>query len=242
MIKLYSFGPAFGVPDPSPFVMKVDLWMRISEIEFETVSGVNGLRKAPKGKLPFIDDDGTIVADSHLIIDHLRKNHGSPIDEGLSDEQRAIATLVGKSLDEHLYWCLVHSRWNRDDTWPIVREAFFGNMPQPLRTIVPVIARSKVRRSLYLQGLGRHSDDEILKMANEMFQALSNLLGDKQYLFGDRASTLDATAFAFLCEFILSDIHNPASEQARSYEKLVRYCVVIRDRYYPEWAQRIMRR
>ncbi len=27
MIKLYSFGPGFGVADPSPYVLKVDIYM-----------------------------------------------------------------------------------------------------------------------------------------------------------------------------------------------------------------------
>ncbi len=236
MIKLYSFGTAFGVPDPSPFVMKVDAWMRMSGIEFEHVSGVGNLRKAPKGKLPFIDDAGTIVADSHLIINYLRKQYGSPLDEELSSEQHAIATLVGKSLDEYLYWCLVYGRWVRDDTWPLIKQAFFDSMPFPLRNIVPMIARNQVKRALYLQGLGRHSNEEILAMATEMFQALSDLLDDRVYLLGEQPSTLDATAFAFLCEFMLSDIRNPFSERARSFENLVRYCERIKDEYYAESA------
>jgi len=235
MIKLYSFGPAFGVPDPSPFVMKIDAWMRLSGITFEHISGVGNLRKAPKGKLPYIDDEGTQVADSHLIIDHLRRRYGSPLDDGLTSEQRAIATLIGKSLDEHLYWCLVYSRWMRPDTWPRVKDAFFKVLPFPLRVIIPWFAQRGVRRALHLQGLGRHSDEQILVIATEMLQALSDLLGDRAFLLGERPSTLDATAFAFLCELILSDLHNPFSERARGFENLVHYCERIRDEYYPQW-------
>jgi len=235
MIKLYSFGPAFGVPDPSPFVMKVDCWMRMSGIEFEHASGVSGLRKAPKGKLPFIDDNGTIVADSCLIIAHLRGRYGSSLDEGLIDEQRAIATLVGKSLDEHLYWCLVYTRWMGKDSWPLVKKAFFGAMPFPLRELIPAIARSKVKRALYLQGLGRHSDEEIFAMSSAMLQALSDLLGEKTFMIGNRPCSLDATAFAFLAEFILSGVNNSISAHARSFENLVQYCGRIRDQYYPQW-------
>ncbi len=232
MIKLYNFGSAFGLPDPSPFVMKVDVWMRMSAIPFEPVSGVANLRKAPKGKLPFIDDGGKRVADSHLIINYLRAQYDSPLDKGLSREQRAIATLVGKSLDEQLYWCLVYSRWIRADTWPLVKATFFNPLPAPMRTIISSIARHKVKRSLYLQGFGRHRDEEILLMTTEMFQALADLLGDKRYFFGERPSTLDATAYGFLSEFILSEIQNEFSERARGYENLVRYCEAIRNRYY----------
>jgi hypothetical protein len=56
MIKLYSFGPSFGVADPSPYVLKVDVYMRMANIEFTSVPDVKNLQKAPKGKLPFITD------------------------------------------------------------------------------------------------------------------------------------------------------------------------------------------
>ncbi len=232
MIKLYSFGAAFGLPDPSPFVMKVDVWMRMSAIPFESVSGVANLRKAPKGKLPYIDDGGKLVADSHLIISYLRAKYDSPLDKGLSREQRAIATLVGKSLDEQLYWCLVYSRWIRADTWPQVKATFFNPLPAPVRIIISSIARHKVKRSLYLQGFGRHSDEEILLMTTETLQALADLLGDKRYFLGEQPSTLDATAYGFLSEFILSEIENEFSQRARGFKNLVRYCEAIRDRYY----------
>ena len=235
MIKLYSFGAAFGVPDPSPFIMKVDCWMRMSDIAFEHVSGVGNLRKAPKGKLPFIDDNGTVVADSHLILEYLRNQYGSPLDHDLSSEQRAIMMLVGKALDEQLYWCMVYSRWIRPDTWPRVKATFFAVVPTPFNKVVPWLAQRKVKRSLYLQGIGRNSDEEILQMASETLQSLSDLLGDKAYFFGDRPSTLDATAFGFLCEFILSDIKNTFSERAGEFENLVAYCHRIKDTYYPQW-------
>ena len=233
MIKLYSFDPAFGVLDPSPFVMKVDAWMRMSGIPFEHVSSVGNLRKAPKGKLPFIDDGGKVVADSHLIIDYLRQQYDSPLEQGLTVEQKAIAMMVGKSLDEHLYWCLVYSRWIRPDTWPRVKATFFNVVPLPLRAVVCWAAQKKVRRSLHLQGFGRHTDEEILVMTTEMLQALSDLLGEKRYMFGEQPSTLDSTAYGFLCEFILSDIDNAFSQHARKFNNLLQYCERIRDEYYP---------
>ncbi|MEA1888330.1 MAG: glutathione S-transferase family protein, partial [Pseudomonadota bacterium] len=62
MIKLYGFGNNFGVADASPFVLKVDAYMRMAGIQFENIPGLVNLRKAPKGKLPFIDDNGKIIA------------------------------------------------------------------------------------------------------------------------------------------------------------------------------------
>ena len=60
MIILYTFGPCFGLPDPSPFVMKAEVLLKMANLPFETDTG--GFNKAPKGKLPYIADDGEIIA------------------------------------------------------------------------------------------------------------------------------------------------------------------------------------
>src|SRR5215831_13452453 len=65
MITLYTFGPAFGLPDPSPFVTKVEVLLKMTGLAYRT--DTTGFRQAPKGKLPYIDDDGEQVADSTFI-------------------------------------------------------------------------------------------------------------------------------------------------------------------------------
>lgn len=67
MIKLHGFGARLGVADPSPFVLKVDAYLRVTGTAFDRVNSLNNLSKAPKGKLPFIDDGGQIIADSQII-------------------------------------------------------------------------------------------------------------------------------------------------------------------------------
>ncbi len=61
MITLYTFGPYFGLPDGSPFVIKAMLLLKFAGLEYREDRG--GYPKAPKGKLPYINDDGLIVAD-----------------------------------------------------------------------------------------------------------------------------------------------------------------------------------
>ena len=89
MITLYTFGPAFGLPDPSPFVTKVEVLLKMANLAYQTDS--TGFRRAPKRKLPYIDDDGEQVADSTLIRWHLENKYRIDFDKGLSAEQRAIA-------------------------------------------------------------------------------------------------------------------------------------------------------
>src|SRR5919108_3600051 len=82
MITLSAFGPAFGLPDPSPFVTKAEMLLKLSGLPYRT--DTTGFRRAPKGKLPYIDDDGTIVADSTFIRRHLEQKHRIDFDPGLS--------------------------------------------------------------------------------------------------------------------------------------------------------------
>jgi len=88
MITLYTFGPAFGLPDPSPFVTKGEVLLKMASLPYQT--DPTGFRRAPKGKLPYIDDDGERIADSTFIRWHLEKKYGVDFERGLSVEQRAI--------------------------------------------------------------------------------------------------------------------------------------------------------
>jgi glutathione S-transferase len=232
MIKLYGFGKAFGVADASPFVVKVDLFLKLAGIDFEYIGDFNQLKKSPKNKLPFIDDNGKKVGDSAFIVQHLTEKYEVKLDAHLSETQKAQAALYTKALDESLYWCLVYSRWVKDDTWPILYEAFFSQIPIPFKWIMPGIIRKDVKKTLKRQGYGRHSETELLTIANVHFSALSSLLGDKDYFFGEKLSSFDAIAYSALCEFISVDFFNNFNQQARKYENLVQYCQRIEAKYY----------
>jgi hypothetical protein len=47
MITLYAFGPAFGLPDPSPFVTKTAIHLLMAGLPYRT--DLTGFPIAPKG-------------------------------------------------------------------------------------------------------------------------------------------------------------------------------------------------
>ncbi len=232
MIRLFSFGPRFGVQDLSPFVLKVDAYLRIAGIPFDSKMGFGNLKRSPKGKLPYIQDGNQQVSDSFFILQHLKQNH-SDLDRHLTEEQKAIANLTIRSLDESLYWCLVYTRWIREDSWKIVKPALFSKMPLHLRYIAPFVARNRIRTSLAKQGMGRHSDEEILAIGRSILQDLSILLGDKPYFFGNKPSSLDAVAYGFLAQVILSELDSAMKPIACEFTNLVNFCQRIQDEFYP---------
>ena len=232
MITLYGFGPGLGMYDPSPFVLKVAAFLRLANIDYRYNGNVNHVFKAPKKKLPFINDNGTIVCDSTFIISHLKNRYASNFDSHLSAEQQAAATLINKSLDESFYWCLVYFRWVDHNSWPTVKNALFGRQPFPLSTIVPLIARRGVTKQVYQQGTGRHNKEEVLSIARQTLDALSVMIGKNRFCLGDQPSSLDATVYAFLAEAILATLNNDLTRLARQYSNLNDYCQRIQQQYF----------
>ena len=105
MITLYTFGPAFGLPDPSPFVTKAEIFLKMAGLAYRT--DTSGFSKAPKGKLPYIEDAGMRIGDLTFIRFHIEEKYQFDFDRGLTAEQRAVAWAFEKMVEEQLYFALV---------------------------------------------------------------------------------------------------------------------------------------
>ncbi len=232
MIKLYNFGPFGDLPDPSPFCVKVDAYLRMTDQPFEVISGIDNLKKAPKGKLPFIEDEGKAVADSTFIIAYLKQKYGDPLDQSLSTEQKAVIHAYTKMMDENLYWCLVWSRWVSDDLWPQLKESFFGGLPPVVRDLAAAKVRKGVVRDVKGQGIGRHPKEDIKTIMTLDLEALSAQLGDKTYFMGDKESSLDAAAYGFLSQLVLAPLQSSMTELVTAYPNLVSFCHRFQHTYY----------
>lgn len=145
MITLYQFPLAFGLPNASPFCLKLELlYLRMTGLPYRNRYTLD-LQRAPKGKLPWIDDAGTAVADSGLIVDYLKHKFGDPLDNGLTPLQRARALAITRLFEEHLYWAmpiwsLIVSGWrantSRKAMRPLLIEGFkFDRLESVDRTL-----------------------------------------------------------------------------------------------------------
>jgi len=231
MITLYTFGPAFGLPDPSPFVMKGEMLLKLARLEHRP--NTRGFLKAPKGKLPYIDDDGTIVADSTLIRMHLEQKYSIDFDRGLSTRDRGVAWATEKMLEDHVYWVLVYWRWMKDGNFERGPANIFRRVPAIFRPLVKWRVRGKVRRSLHGHGISRHNEEDMTRMSNRAFDALSFLLGDNKYLMGNETCGADATAFAFIAGALAPVFESPAHGKARTLPNLIAYRDRMMAEFYP---------
>jgi glutathione S-transferase len=231
VIRLHQFAPAFGLPNASPFCMKVETYLRMAGLPFEAVNDGN-IMKAPKGKLPYVDDDGTLVADSSFIIEHLKQRYGDPLDAALSPLQRAQATALQRLLEENLYWAVVYTRWVQPTGWALTGPAFFGGLPPPLRWLVPLLARRGMRASLRGHGMGRHNAQEVMAIGCRDITAVADWLGPQPYMLGDAPTSVDATAYALLANVLWAPVQSPLQDHAASRPTLAAYCQRMKARYY----------
>ena len=114
----------------SPFGLKLEAWLRLADIPY-TVEPSTDLGKAPKGKLPYIRDEGRLIGDTTLIIEHLKASRGIDPDAGLGGRERAEALMLQRLFEEHFYFALVYSRWIDEAGWATLSPAFFGRLPFP---------------------------------------------------------------------------------------------------------------
>src|SRR5262245_19948017 len=220
MITLYTFGPAFGLPDPSPFVTKVEVLLKMAGIAYRT--DTTGFRQAPKGKLPYIDDDGEQVADSTLIRWHLENKYRIDFDKGLSAEQRAVAWAFEKMAEDHLYWALVDARWFDEANFAKGPRNFFRKIPAPVRPLMVAFIRRRLKRTIYGQGMGRHTGAEIVAVGTRSIAAIADFLGPKPFFMGSEPVCIRAAMVEFVSASLCPQFEAPLGAAAVRHVNLRR--------------------
>ena len=223
MIKLYQYPSSWGM-NVSPFTLKLETWLKLSHIEYQIIESHNP-GKAPKGKLPYIEDeDGTRIGDSTLIIDHLKRTRQIDPDHELTERQRSDAISLQRLFEDHFYFIQVYSRWIDPVGWATVQPVFFNFLPWGIRELGSAFIRRQVRNALHQQGLGRHSQEELYALGRTDLRAISVTLGSRAYFFGDGPTTIDAIAYGFLANMYFVPVETKLKQIALEYDNLRLYC------------------
>lgn len=230
---LFQFPPAWGLPNASVYCMRLETFLRIHEIPYE-VKYVRNPTRAPKGKLPFVKLDGEILADSEVIIGRLLENMTNPIDSKYDKDDLALGVLVEGILCDKVYWLMLYFCWQHEVGWENTKHLLFKGIPWWLKWYLPEKYRKKVLHSLYEQGIGRHTPEEVLTMLRRSFDAISSMLGDKSYCLGEYVSSVDATLFTFLINFMAVPYDCPTRRLVVQYPNFKTYCQRMWKQFYPE--------
>jgi glutathione S-transferase len=236
-ITLFGGGPAFGLPEASPYVTKTEVQLKMAGIPY--VKEFARPELSPKGQLPFIEDGGVQIADSTFIRAHLERAYCVDLDEGLSTFERAQAWAIERMIEDQLGWVSAHARFMVPENFKKGPAQWFAFAPEGLRAKMREELRAAVAANLRAVGIARHSPAEIWELGARSLGALSALLGDKPYLMGESESGVDAAAFGALAGVLTPFFDSPLRRAAEAHVNLVEYVDLMMAQYYPEhrWGQ-----
>lgn len=101
VVLLHQFKPHSTVVNLSPPCLKLETFLRMAKIPYECDYS---FKASSKGKIPWIEFNGTPVADSNFCIEFLSKEFKVDVDSHLTDEERGLATAMLIMLEENTYW------------------------------------------------------------------------------------------------------------------------------------------
>ncbi len=235
-ITLYGSFPMFGLPESSPFVTKTELQLRLADLPYRKLPATPP--EAPKGQLPYIEDEGELICDSTFIRRHIERKYSVDLDAGLDSTARAQSWATERMLENQLYWAIVYFRYRVPANFAKGPAHFFDAAPEAVRPKLQDDLLQKVTGYLHANGIGRHSAAEVVELAVTTLGALSALLGDKPYLTGSRPTALDAVGFSMMAGVLTPFFETPLRDQALGFANLRRYVDRMMAEFYPEhgWA------
>jgi glutathione S-transferase len=234
MIVLHGCGAQFGLPEASPYVTKTEVHLQMAGLPY--VKETTRPEMSPKGQLPFIEDEGEVIADSHFIRLHLERKYGVDFDEGLCPVGRAQAWAIERMLENHFGWTMAGIRWLDNGNFAKGPAAFFAALPEEARAAVIADVRRQIRENVRTVGIGRHSEAEVLGLGVRSLQALSALLGDKPFMMGERPTSVDAAAFGMLAGLMTPFFDAPLRQRAMTFENLTAYVDRMMAGVFPSFA------
>jgi glutathione S-transferase len=233
MIELHQYPAVWGLPSLSPFCIKAEIYLRHHEIPYRVIEERNPAR-GPKGKMPFIVDSTSTVADSTFILQHLEKTRGI---SSVSSENYGVCTAYQRLLEESLYFVLLYSRWVDPRGWAVLKSEFTPLFPPLLGAPILGIIRHQLKRQAFEQGISRHTREEVYRIGRNDLAALSQLLGEKKYFLGEEFSALDASAYGFLITILRQPIETELKATLKNHKNLLLYCKRLEAEYFPELAE-----
>ncbi len=228
MITLHQSKPAFGLPSISPYSIKLELFLKATNLDYEISTKATG---APKGKTPYIEYQGEAIGDSALIMQRLTEDFNITLDKHLSEKQKALGNMVCKALEEGYYFCGLYTDWKITKNWLVYRDEFLAEVPKIFRVPIAGFFRRILLKSLYYQGMGRHSPEEVENIGLSYLRSLHTLLSDNDYLLGQQFSSYDCTVYGFLARLLRTPWNTGLSDYARAQAVFKNYCQKIETIY-----------
>jgi len=233
-VILHQYPPGKSSPSLSNFCLKLETFLRSHKIPYENQYSYKAGRK---GKVPWIEYKGERKTDSGFIIDYLNEKFELNIDSDLSAEQKALGRTIVSMVEDRTYFVVLYHRFieNYSDFKRNAAPSGLGY------SVAMKMQQRKVRSYLDGQGLGRHSKEEIYQIAHEDVNALSTLLGTKDFLLGDTPSSYDCAVFGLYGIILFGGEDVPLAEYIKeNASNITPYCERMKELYWADWSDMIL--
>ncbi len=236
-VVVHMMPRAKPMPSASAFILKLETYLRMANVEYKPVTKSY---PGPKGKVPWVTIGGDRdMSDSQFIIEHFEETRGR-LNTSLSPEQAAVARTLQVALDDRFYWlvlldlCVV----NECKDVPDLME-FPSKVPKFLHGPIMNYLVKALKKQTYQHGVGRHSHEELKALTLGDLKAFSNLLDDKQYLFGSSPSVADCSLFGHVAVayFQNKDGHYIREAIKGDCGNLLGFIERTKEKYWPDWEE-----
>ncbi|MFW2544320.1 glutathione S-transferase family protein [Primorskyibacter sp. 2E107] len=221
MLELMTFRPEQNEPSSSPFCTKAMICLTLAgqtwQPDFDPDFGA-----IPIGKLPVLKAGDALIPDSNRIIAWLEAQ-GADLFPGLDARGRAQAHAIMRMVEENLRLGLVHDRWIDEDVWPIVKDRFFGIVPEAARDEVADGIREQIQGWLNGHGVTRCSKADRMTYFAPDLAALTALLEGQDWLNGDQPGAVDASALPVLSALETLPVETDLCRAIRNNATLMAY-------------------
>lgn len=232
-ITLFAFETPAGCFNMSPYCTKVEILLKLANLPYK-IEQPEDYKTFPKGKLPVLRDGDDIIEDSEFIRLYIAEKYGKSLEGTLTGQAIAAGHAVLRMLEERTILGLVTGRWIDDSGWQMIEPLFFGELPAQERAAVGATLREQVSEGVRAQGFGRHGRSEQRSLLTADIKSVATLLGDRQWLFSDEPTYLDAGLFGMLANFYAAPPATTMTELVGEHDNLVSYVERGMDAWYPQ--------
>merc|ERR1719373_466126 len=210
MVYLFQFTRSPQIPSISPFCLKLESWLKLHGIKYQNVDHKCKFR-SKKGMLPFIEMNGEEIADSNIIIETLSKKFDKEMPAELTQDQKNVQHAMIAMVENHLHWTIVY--WKSKDVDNILK-GYKLNLQSAIGSKAPASLLNfyfkytfcrKGLKKVRSNGMGVHTAEEIENFGKKDLQTLSEMLGEKEFFFGDEPAMLDLVVFSHVGQLVMVD-------------------------------------
>lgn len=203
-VYLYQSNRTPRIPSLFPRELLLESWMKLQGVPYENINLASRL-SSKKERLPFVELDGEKMAGPDLL-SKLAEKFEKNLSSHLSPEQLNIEHAMVKMVENHLYWFVMDWRTKTEDN---TLKAYNLNLPAYFESKLPPAVLSlhfklnvckKVQKQRREQGL-----TNLAELAKQDLKVLSEMLAEKDFMFGSEVSMLDLVLFSVLALLAMVD-------------------------------------